>query len=186
MEQETKTKKPYIICIVGPSGSGKDVISELIECYSGGEIQKVVSFTTRAIRDGEIDGREHFFVHSSKLRMARVMGDIVAYTEYGWCHYWTQKNQFEPGGKYVYVIDEKGVSYLKEDFGHMYDIMVVRVHCDEDIRRTRGVSKDRIVRDIPRIPIPLKEIGFHISNNGSLNELEESVVAFIDYVKNKY
>lgn len=51
--------KRTIVAIVGASGSGKSELSRYMKQFG---LEPIVSFTTRPIREGEVDGREHWFV----------------------------------------------------------------------------------------------------------------------------
>lgn len=57
-----KTERPFkMIAIIGQAGSGKDTILRAV-CEENHELNKIVSCTTRPMRDGEIDGLDyHFF-----------------------------------------------------------------------------------------------------------------------------
>ena len=52
--------KGRLIVISGPSGAGKGTICE--ELFKDENVVFSVSMTTRAPREGEVDGREYFFV----------------------------------------------------------------------------------------------------------------------------
>lgn len=57
-----KDKKPKIFCLVGSSGGGKtSLIDAITEIYPG-LVHKVVSTTTRKMREGEVDGKTYHFV----------------------------------------------------------------------------------------------------------------------------
>ena len=50
----------YLFVVSGPSGTGKDtVVSKLLGDHK--EIKKTVSATTRAMREGEVDGVSYHF-----------------------------------------------------------------------------------------------------------------------------
>jgi len=57
-----KVERPFkMIAIIGQAGSGKDTILRAV-CEENHELNKIVSCTTRPMRDGEIDGLDyHFF-----------------------------------------------------------------------------------------------------------------------------
>lgn len=54
--------------ICGRSGSGKDTIAkELLEKYH--DLQPIVTYTTRPMRPGEIDGKEYSFLRYGKFEL---------------------------------------------------------------------------------------------------------------------
>ena len=69
-----------IIGIIGKTSSGKDTISRYL--YKKYCIEPIISYTTRPMRESEVDGREHWFVDDKK--MDEVLSDktkILAFME---------------------------------------------------------------------------------------------------------
>ena len=52
--------KQNIIAIVGQAGSGKDTVAQLMRMTL--HVPILCSYTTRPMREGEVNGREHIFV----------------------------------------------------------------------------------------------------------------------------
>ena len=93
-----------IIALVGDSGSGKTFASQYLQEKFGWNA--IVSYTTRPMRKGEVNGRDHWFVKSLQVPPKSKM---CAYTKFGGYEYWTEWNQFQTLFNCVYVIDEKGL-----------------------------------------------------------------------------
>lgn len=56
-----KSERPFkMIAIIGQAGSGKDTILRAV-CEKNPELNKIISCTTRPMRDGEIDGIDYHF-----------------------------------------------------------------------------------------------------------------------------
>ena len=51
-----------IYCIIGKSGTGKDTVLEEILKNQVVKINKLVPYTTRPMREGEINGKNYYFV----------------------------------------------------------------------------------------------------------------------------
>ncbi|KAK2979437.1 hypothetical protein RJ640_028995 [Escallonia rubra] len=69
---------PLIIVISGPSGVGKDaVIKRLQEVRSG--IHFVVTATSRAMREGEINGKDYFFVSKEEFLTMVERDELLEY-----------------------------------------------------------------------------------------------------------
>ena len=75
-----------LICVVGESKSGKDTTVGIAELLSMDFDQKfrlseIKSFTTRPMRDNEVNGREHFFISEEEAREILSKEEILAYTK---------------------------------------------------------------------------------------------------------
>lgn len=96
-----------IICLVGETGSGKDTVASLLPW------PKVVSYTTRGIRDGEKDGREHYFITKSEMNEIKNQSNIMAYTNKGNAEYCAV---IPNETTCVYVVNPDGIEYLREHY----------------------------------------------------------------------
>ncbi len=85
--------------ICGRSGSGKDTIAkELLEKYP--DLQPIVTYTTRPMRPGEIDGKEYHFCDTENLNWYRDTNNIVEeriyHTAQGtWFYFTVNDGQFD-------------------------------------------------------------------------------------------
>lgn len=68
-----------MILLVGKSATGKDTIRQQLNNLG---IPSVVTYTTRPMRDGEIDGISYHFVDNSRFRALDLMGHFVESTSY--------------------------------------------------------------------------------------------------------
>ena len=169
-----KANIPIIITIVGPSGSGKTTMANIM---SENGIPTIVSYTTRPMREEETNGKEHWFVTPEDKPQ---MSEMIAYTQFGEHEYWRVlivcffqgacKCQF-----CTYVIDEKGLKYLKEKFPNSFIIFSVYIDRSIDDRINCGIDQQRCERDLNRIEIPLNEYDYVIHNNYSLEEFKQKV-----------
>ena len=156
-----------LITITGPSGAGKDTVARMLSEITG--IPVLVSYTTRKMRDGEQNGREHWFVSPDNVPDKK---DMLAYTQYGGYEYWTEIMQI--GDAAIYVIDEEGLRDLHDRFPHI-PIVAIGVFATRAIRRLHGVSEERMDRDRKRTAFPLEYFDYRIHNNGSLKRLRSKV-----------
>ena len=71
----------YLFVVSGPSGTGKDtVVTKLLGDHK--EIKKTVSATTRAMREGEVDGVSYHFLTKDQFKQSLEADGIVEYTCY--------------------------------------------------------------------------------------------------------
>ena len=132
-------RKPSIICIVGESGSGKTTIAEYIEREHG--IKMMESYTDRPMRYPGETG--HTFVTKEEFDSFS-HDDMIAYTEFGGHRYCCLKKDVLDFN--TYVIDERGLIYLMQNFSEVYDIKCIRVYADL-YTRIKRVGKKRVERD---------------------------------------
>ena len=72
-----------MVVLVGESASGKSSIEKyLVDNYG---YKKIVSYTTRQPRDGEVDGADYHFIDKSQFRRLKIQGFFAETAEYnGW------------------------------------------------------------------------------------------------------
>lgn len=165
--------KPIILAIVGPSGSGKTSLAEMLKQKLN--IPVIVSYTTRPMRVGETNGVEHYFVAESKIPSR---DEMLAYTKFGGFHYWSLHNQIPLSGPCSYVIDEKGLIKLMEEYDDTYNIIPILIKRDID-KLKQEVDLDRLKRDKHRITIEDAGYAAIIDNNSTLEEFYKIALSTI-------
>ena len=136
-----------LICVVGESKSGKDTTVGIAELLSMDFDQKfrlseIKSFTTRPMRDNEVNGREHFFISEEEAREILSKEEILAYTKIedpetgkkGY-EYFTLMTQLDEGN--IYIIDPNGLESLKKH-NDKVNIFTIYIHSPWFIRRLRA------------------------------------------------
>lgn len=106
-----------LIVLSGPSGSGKDTVLEKLLKLDD-NIVKSVSATTRPSRDGEIDGKDYFFVSEETFCNAISNKTLLEYAKYCGNYYGTSKKAVEKllnsGKDVVLKIETEGARQIKE------------------------------------------------------------------------
>lgn len=158
--------KGKLIVISGPSGVGKGTIckklfEEINAWYS-------VSFTTRAPREGEIDGVNYFFVTKEEFLKRIDEGEFLEYNYYNDNYYGTSKKivleKMEQGINVFSEIDVNGARNIKKIFPDALLIYIAPPSMDELRKRLIGRGTDPIERINERLSIAeeeMKQVGFY-------------------------
>ena len=105
------------IVISAPSGCGKDTILEQLY-KKNSNLTQSVSATTRAMREGEIDGVSYHFTTADAFEKMIANGEVLEYTQYCGNYYGTPKkavtDMLEQGRDVILKCDE-----YKEDIPRM-------------------------------------------------------------------
>lgn len=166
--------KKKVLCIIGHSGSGKTTIEEILARTFPLHFNRVVSYTTRPMREGEQEGVEHHFVGKDKVPTGK---DVLAYTKYGGFEYWALPEDLATGKINTYVIDVEGYRYLQRFYGDQLDIRVMYVK-----RSTcSDIDPERAHRDEGRMQLVPDDIDVLLRNNGSISDLIANVTNNIIY-----
>ena len=160
--------KPLIYAVVGASGCGKTTATKILEDYG---IPSLVSYTTRRIRNDEVNGREHWFVTDADIPPKDRM---LAYTYFGGKHYWTTIDQIDSKSGCTYIIDEIALVEMIEKFGDKINIVKVLIKKDRgEIEKL--VDTERIRRDEQRLKLDDSFYDIIIDNNGSIDDLRQQI-----------
>ena len=105
----------HLVLLMGPTGSGKGtIVRHMKERFP--ELQFAVSCTTRAMRPGEIDGREYHFVADAVFDTKIQHEDFLEWAEFSGNRYGTLKseiiNRLTSGAVVLNEIELQGVQQL--------------------------------------------------------------------------
>ena len=169
--------KKLIIAVVGKSGSGKTTLGRYLCKHL--HYNWICSYTTRDMRDGEIDGVDHKFVKESEMPDKN---NMMAYTLFGGKHYWTTFDQFVDNIPNLYIVDEKGLIDMENMLydKSIFDYDVLKVYVD---RENIDVNEDRKKRDDERNILPECYYDIVLRNDSDLKTfLERSTKEIYDIV----
>lgn len=120
--------KGKFVPVVGPTGSGKDTLIAYVKSVYA-DIVLSVSCTTRAPREGEIDGVDYYFLTHKEFEARIEAGGFLEWAEYGGNYYGTPKKEIEDAvsaGKLIMGdIEVQGVRQIRmamppEEFSTIY------------------------------------------------------------------
>ena len=108
--------KGKLIIISGPSGSGKSTVTKIVKDKLN--IPLSISATTRSPRDGEIDGKDYFFLSEEEFKNKIANDEFYEYAEVHGNYYGTLKKTVEDnlnkGLNVILEIDVQGALIAKE------------------------------------------------------------------------
>lgn len=110
-------KKGRLYIISAPSGAGKSTLcSMLINKYPA--VRYSISYTTRAPRGNEQNGKEYFFINKAQFENMAANNDFLEWAEVHGNYYGTSKTQIEDALKQgidiLLDIDPQGAMQLKK------------------------------------------------------------------------
>ena len=111
-----------IVAILGKSGSGKSTLEKALENMG---FNRMISYTTRNIRDGEVNHREYHFINRDQFNKLIDSDILIEHAEYNGNLYGAGK----PIGntKNVIVVEPNGLSKFKELYGNQVVSAYIKV-----------------------------------------------------------
>ena len=103
------------------------------------------------------------------------MGDIWHYALT--CQVW--------GDCTVYVVDEKGLQYIRENHSDKFDIYTVWIERSLELRRQDGVTEERTCRDSARVYLPMDSFDYIVKNDGLKSPFFKQLEKIYNEIKNK-
>jgi guanylate kinase len=134
-----------LFVIAAPSGAGKTSLVEALLRHDA-NIRLSISYTTRAPRPGEQDGREYHFVDRANFERMIAAGDFLEHANvygnyYGTSRRWIEE-QLEGDHDVLLEIDWQGARQVRKLFPRMVGISIVPPSLEELRRRLQGRGKD--------------------------------------------
>ena len=143
--------KGILVVISGFSGAGKGTLmKELLGTYDNYALS--VSMTTRAPREGEVDGREYFFANKETFEEKIAQNGFIEYAEYCGNYYGTPRDyvekQLSEGKDVILEIEIQGMRKVKQLFPDMLPLFVTPPSAKELERRlrSRGTETEEVIR----------------------------------------
>lgn len=133
----------FIVC--APSGAGKtSLVNELLKADA--QIKLSVSYTTRAPRSGEIDGREYHFMTVQKFQQMAAQGEFLESAQvhgnyYGTSQRWIAE-QRAAGSDILLEIDWQGAAQVRKLLPESIGIFILPPSFDALVARLNTRAQD--------------------------------------------
>lgn len=155
-------KRGIIAVISGFSGAGKGtVVNELVKRY-GYEVS--ISATTRAPREGDVDGRDYFFKTTTEFEKMIKDHELIEYAQYVGNYYGTPKqyvlDKIEQGKDVLLEIEMQGALQVKEEFPEVSLIFITPPSFKELRRRLNKRGTESAEQIEKRLSRAAQECGY--------------------------
>ena len=119
---------PFLLVLSSPSGGGKTTIARRL-LASRGDIGYSVSATTRAMRPGEVNGRDYWFLSEDEFEAKVMAGEFLEHASYHGRRYGTLRTEVErhfAAGRHVVLdIEVNGARQVRRQMSGAVLVFVI-------------------------------------------------------------
>ena len=139
---------------MGKSATGKDTIYQKLLNESNLELKRIIPYTTRPIREGEVEGREYHFCTEEDVQKMDEEGRIVelrAYdTVYGIWKYFTvdDGNILLDKENYLLIGTLEAYTKIRDYFGKE-KVLPIYIEVEDGERLLRAIAREKS-QDVPK------------------------------------
>jgi guanylate kinase len=152
-----------IVVIAAPSGAGKTSIAKEI-LRRNPVLRFSVSATTRPMRDGELEGKDYFFLAKDEFRRRVDAGEFVEWEEIYGNYYGTLQCEVDAalaGGRHIlFDVDVKGALSIKRKYPQALLIFVSPPSLavlEQRLRARRTEDEKTLARRLERVPMEMAQ-----------------------------
>ena len=131
-----------LFVLSGPSGVGKGTLNAKLFAEFDDQIAFSVSATTRAPREGEIDGKHYFFISRQEFENRIANNDFLEHAEFAGNCYGTPvsyvNSLLEQGKNVILEIDVQGAMQVRSRMPESVSIFILPPSFEELENRLRG------------------------------------------------
>lgn len=181
-------EKGLLIVLSGPSGVGKGTVRKAIFSQPDTEFEYSISMTTRAPREGEVNGVDYFFKSREEFEGLIEQDRLLEYAEFVGNYYGTPVDYVREtldSGKDVFLeIEVKGARQVREKFpeGLFIFLMPPSLHELKNRIVTRGTETDDLIMNrllTAREEIEMMDLYDYIVENDQVDLASERIIAIV-------
>lgn len=156
------TKRGSLIIISGTTCAGKGtVIRELLK--RNDQLYLSISYTTREKREGDIDGKDYFFITNDEFEDKIKKDDFLEYAKVQYDRYYgTPKKEIEKklseGKDVILEIDVQGAQQIKKKMPETILIFIMAPSMEEVKRRIKERNTETPEQILKRFEVAYREI----------------------------
>ena len=180
-----KGKKGILFVFSGPSGVGKGTLkAKLFEEFAG-RIAYSVSATTRGPREGEVDGKDYFFISRQEFERRVKNNEFLEHAEFAGNCYGTPRAYVEKlldsGMNVVLEIDVQGALQVMKSMPECVSVFILPPSFEELERRLRGRGTETEEKVRERLETAKRELpyapqyDYQIVNGGDIEAAYQSL-----------
>lgn len=136
-----------IFYVMGKSSVGKDTIYNMLVNDKELGLKTIVGYTTRPMREGEVNGREYFFVDEDELKKLEQAGKVIEKrgynTVYGVWNYFTVDDENINLNENNYVLIGTLESYrnVRDYYGNEV-VVPIYIEVEDGVRLIRAINRE--------------------------------------------
>lgn len=138
-----------IFCIMGKSATGKDTIYKKLLQNSELGLRRIVSYTTRPIREGEKEGIEYHFTDVKNLELLEQQGKIIECRAYDtihgiWYYFMVKDSQIDlTQNDYLIIGTLESYVKIRDYFGEEH-VVPIYIDLEDGERLSRALEREKI------------------------------------------
>ena len=180
-------KKGALLLLSGPSGAGKSTLIQTILRHQK-DVYFSISTTTRPKREGEVDGRDYYFVSKEEFEKEIEAGMFLEWAKVHDNYYGTSlrpvMQALDAGKLVLFDVDVQGFMAIKKSsLSSLLTSVFVTTPSKEELRRrlaARGTDSEEVIAK--RLQNALEEMAYmkeydYILINSDLKESQEAILA---------
>ena len=180
-----KGKRGVLFVFSGPSGVGKGTLkAKLFEEFAG-RIAYSVSATTRGPREGEVDGKDYFFISRQEFERRVQNNEFLEHAEFAGNCYGTPRAYVEKlldsGMNVVLEIDVQGALQVMKSMPECVSVFILPPSFEELEHRLRGRGTETEEKVRERLETAKRELpyapqyDYQIVNGGDIEAAYQSL-----------
>ncbi|MGL4952458.1 MAG: guanylate kinase [Culicoidibacterales bacterium] len=182
-------RRGILFVVSGPSGVGKGTVRAGLFEREGVNLAYSVSMTTRAPREGEIDGVDYFFTDREQFEAMIQQEGFIESAEFCGNYYGTPKSyvekQLEAGKDVVLEIEVQGAFQVKKAMADAVFIFIAPPSLNELQSRLNGRGTEAPDVVLKRLQTAVKEMMLmseydYVVTNDEVNAAVERILAIIE------
>lgn len=130
--------------LMGKSAVGKDTVQN--ELMKNADFERVVTATTRSMREGEQDGVDYHFMSDEQFKEDAANDKFIEYTEFNGVSYGSPKSSVDLEKDMCIILEPEGVQSFIDVFGKE-NLFVVSLELDDETRKERAIERGSFDED---------------------------------------